>query len=176
MKYWHLEVRQENAFNHVLAGCLLFPQAVWDLQACSQMKRRPDFALGQCEILRWKQTGAEQEMGCPGPGCTTLPHTSLHYLIWASKIPLGTCMNKWRWSVISNTYCWVNIFSRIWHAGFSPVSDKDSEGNWLTHLCTKAFSFPFGSFCRIVGSCLLRTTCCQSWEESSCSRDDQVCY
>lgn len=51
MKYWHLKLRQENAVNHVLTECLLFPQAGWDLKACSQVKRRSDFGLGQWDIL-----------------------------------------------------------------------------------------------------------------------------
>lgn len=115
---------------------------------------------------------AEHGMGCPGPGCT-MYLTPLQYLIWASKIHLCTCLDKWRWSLISDTWsCWVYTFPGLWHAGFSSVSDKDSEGNWVTHLHTKAFTLPFGGFCRIVRSFPL----CQSWEESSCSCDDKVCY
>lgn len=128
-----------------------------------------------------RQTRTEQGMDCAGLGCTMVPHTSFHI---SSELQKYLCAPVWadedgHWFLILRAAGSI-LFQECDMLCSSAVTRTQGEISWLISiqklLLFAFFAFCFGSFCRIVRCCLLRATCYQSWEESSCSCDDQVCY
>lgn len=158
---------------------LLFPQPGWDLKACSQVKGRPDFALGQREIwdnlLETNQGWAGDELPRPWVYHAT-PHLfSVSHLSFKNTfVHLSEQMKIVTHSDHSGLYLFRNMTCRF-YAVSACSKWQGLRGKLVDSSLYKSFYFCLWQLLQNSWE-FLRATCCQSWEESSCCRGDWVCY